>query len=67
MIFELNMNNDGYEFLVVCEESYIEQKENEICQTGCNLMGKELEVSYFAYLSRYSCVPMFKKTIFKIY
>lgn len=31
--------------VLACEESYIESKENDICQTGCNLMAKEQEVS----------------------
>ncbi|CAH1170494.1 unnamed protein product [Phaedon cochleariae] len=38
--FDMKINTTKKECLISCEESYLVKKENEICQTGCNEMGK---------------------------
>ncbi|KAJ8933938.1 hypothetical protein NQ314_013694, partial [Rhamnusium bicolor] len=50
---EVRINTTKRECHISCEESYIVKEENEICQTGCNLMGKEQEVrTYYHYINK---------------
>ncbi|CAG9862593.1 unnamed protein product [Phyllotreta striolata] len=45
-----NVNQTKKECHISCEESYIIKDENDICQTGCNLMAKEQEIFIATFL-----------------